>query len=251
MAKEQVYPAVQEAPRIRRFVTSQLLEHLVLMISFTVLVVTGLPQKFPLAPGASTIILWLGGIETTRFIHRTFAVIFVLEAFYHLVFVLLATFKWKARPAIVPTLQDALDVITTLRYSLGLTDRQARFDRFDYRQKFEYWGIVFGGTIMILSGAILWFPTWISRFLPGEIVPAAKEAHGGEALLAMLIIVTWHLYSAHLNPQRFPGDTTMFTGKIPAKRMAEEHPLEYERLMQAQGIQSDPQGDTDHPQDEG
>ena len=44
----------------------------------------------------------------------------------------------------VPTRQDFEDAVQTLRYYLGLTEKQARFDRFDYRQKFEYWGLLIG-----------------------------------------------------------------------------------------------------------
>ncbi|MCL4508575.1 MAG: hypothetical protein M1296_03485, partial [Chloroflexi bacterium] len=75
-----------------------------------------------------------------------------------------------------------------------------------------------------------WFPTWATKVLPGELIPAAKEAHGGEALLAFLVIVIWHLYGVHLSPLRFPGDISIFTGRISRKRMIEEHPLEYAQL---------------------
>jgi len=59
-------------------------------------------------------------------------------------------------------------------------------------------------------------------------------AHGGEGLLAFLAIFIWHMYSAHVAPEVFPFDTTMFTGKISEERMMHEHPLEYERLMEAE-----------------
>lgn len=103
------------------------------------------------------------------------------------------------------------------------------FDRYDYRQKFEYWGVVLGALIMIITGLILWFPTYFTYVLPGELVPAAKEAHGGEALLAFLVIVVWHLYSVHLSPVQFPGDSSIFTGRVSTEKMLHEHPLEYAR----------------------
>jgi hypothetical protein len=71
----------------------------------------------------------------------------------------------------------------------------------------------------------------VTRFLPGEFIPAAKAAHGGEAVLAVLAILIWHMYSAHLSsPAYFPLDKTIFTGTISRERMIEEHPLEYEML---------------------
>jgi formate dehydrogenase subunit gamma len=84
---------------------------------------------------------------------------------------------------------------------------------------------------MIATGLILVFPAQATMFLPGEFVPAARDAHGGEALLALMVIIIWHLYNAHLSPHVFPIDTTIFTGKLSEKRMKEEHPLELERLL--------------------
>src|SRR3990172_2018561 len=131
----------------------------------------------------------------------------------------------------VITPQDFLDAINMLRYSVGLTPHHPRYDRFDYRQKFEYWGILFGAVIMIATGAVLWFPAIVTRLLPGELVPAAKEMHSGEALLAMLVVLLWHFYDVILSPAVLPLDTAMITGKISRERLAHEHPREYERLM--------------------
>jgi hypothetical protein len=85
---------------------------------------------------------------------------------------------------------------------------------------------------MGLTGLVLMFPEAFTRFLPGEVVYAAKAAHGLEALLAILSIVGWHMYNTHLAEGMFPVDTTIFTGKISMERMLEEHPLEYQRLVE-------------------
>ena len=141
----------------------------------------------------------------------------------------------------IPTLKDFVDALQMLRYSVGLTSRKPLFDRYDYAEKFEYWGIVYGNMIMIATGLILWFPTYVIRVLPGrliffdsgELIPAAKEMHAGEALLALLVILVWHLYSVMLSPAHFPLNTSMFTGKISKHDLMEEHPLEYIRLTGA------------------
>ena len=134
--------------------------------------------------------------------------------------------------SLVPTKQDFLDSITTLRYYLGVSDVQAKFDKFDYKQKFEYWGLVLGAVIVISTGIVLLFPIATARFLPGEIIPAAKLAHGNEGLMAFLVVILWHIYNAHLNPDVFPFDTTIFTGKISVDRLHHELPLEYDRLKE-------------------
>lgn len=214
-----------------RFSRSQRAEHLLMMTSFTVLVLTGIPQKFFGAGWAQTIILALGGIETTRLIHRTFAILFCLEALYHGAFIARLILTGRFVPSMIPGLKDATDALQCFKYCIGASSVHPRFDRFDFRQKFEYWGVVMGGVIVILTGLMLMFPTQVTYLLPGAFVPAAKEMHGGEAILAFSVIVIWHMYGAHFNPMRFPGDLTIFTGKISREQMMEEHPLEYDRIM--------------------
>src|SRR3990170_5678739 len=176
----------QETEEFVRFNRGQRLEHLILIISFTTLCVTGLPQKFAQNDVSAWLIVSLGGIEITRAIHRIFAAVFVIGSLYHAAYIVLGVLRGNQKPYMVPGLRDVLDAVATLRYCLGFSNKQPLYDRYDYRQKFEYWGVVLGAVIMIVTGVILWFPSLITQFLPGELVPAAKEAHSGEALLAFL-----------------------------------------------------------------
>jgi cytochrome b subunit of formate dehydrogenase len=111
-----------------------------------------------------------------------------------------------------------------------MTDKHPQYDRYDYKQKFEYWGLVAGNIIMVATGFILFFPAETAAFLPGQIIPAAKVAHSNEGLMAFLVITIWHIFNAHLNPDVFPFDGSMFTGKISRERMLHEHPLELARI---------------------
>jgi formate dehydrogenase gamma subunit len=214
-----------------RFTPWQRLEHLVVMLLFTALVVTGLPQKFFQARWADAVVLALGGIERVRLVHRWAGILFAAAAVLHLAIILWLVLVRHARPSMVPNRADARDAIGMLRYCVGLSDAHPTFDRYDYRQKFEYWGVIFGSLVMVVTGFILYFPIAATRWLPGEIVPAAKVAHSNEALLAFLVIVIWHMYSAHFNPDVFPVDTSIFTGRISLERLHHEHALEYRRLF--------------------
>jgi formate dehydrogenase subunit gamma len=216
--------------KIRRFSNFRIVEHQLNMTAFAVLIITGLSQKFHNYTLSQWIIINLGGVDAVRLIHRYTGVCFALLTVSHILVGSVGVIfrKWPA--SMVINKKDFTDAIENIRYYFGTTDQPARCDRYDYKQKFEYWGVVVGGLLMIATGLVLWFPTSVVTYLPGELIPAAKAAHTNEALLAFLVIVVWHLYNAIFSPEVFPLDTTIFTGKISVVRMKHEHPLEYERI---------------------
>ena len=235
MSQEQMKeekPAVKnKAEYFVRFNLGQRIEHIALMVSFTMLSVTGLAQKFYTADWAQWVISTLGGIASTRLVHRGFAIVFILSIVYHVAYIIYLLFVKHARPTMIPTLKDFRDVIVSLRYFFGFTDKKPEFSRFDYRQKFEYLGVMFGSVVIVVSGFFLWYPVAVTQIFPGQFVAAAKEFHGNEAMLAVLIIVVWHLYDVMLKPGIYPADTSIFTGKISTEREMEEHRLEYAELV--------------------
>lgn len=216
-----------------RFEPIQRLEHALVMTLFTVLAITGIPQKFFDQGWARTLTGWLGGVDSARVLHRGAGILFGLVVVVHLARVVLLVMRGKAALSLVPTRKDFRDAMITLRYYLGVTEQQARFDRFDYRQKFEYWGLVLGAAVVVGTGLVLLYPSMVTSILPGQLVPAAQVAHSNEGLMAFLVVIVWHIYNAHFNPDVFPFDKTIFTGEISLERMHHEHPLEYERVVEA------------------
>lgn len=213
-----------------RFSRWQRLQHFVVMSLFTVLCATGLPQKYFESGWAQAMLDFFGGIDRARWFHRAAGLSFAGLTVVHFAVEMFKLVRGQGALSLVPHRQDFVDAVVTLRYYLGLSDRQAQFDRFDYRQKFEYWGLVLGSMVVISTGLILLYPVYVTQLLPGILVPIAMVAHSNEGLLAFLTILIWHIYNAHLNPDVFPFDTTIFTGRISAERMHHEHPREYERL---------------------
>jgi cytochrome b subunit of formate dehydrogenase len=215
---------------VTRFTLRQRIEHFSVMSLFIVLSVTGLPQKFYEASWAQAIIVGLGGIDQVRWFHRAAGLAFALLTATHLMTSVGLVVLGRATLSLVPTRQDFVDAIDQIRYYLGVSEEPVKFDKFDYKQKFEYWGLVLGAVLVISTGLVLLFPIQATRLLPGEVIPAAKLAHGNEGLMAFLVVIVWHIYNAHLNPDVFPFDTTIFTGKISKERLRHEHRLEYDRL---------------------
>ena len=211
---------------IRRFSRGRILEHWMHVFTFSVLVLTGLSQRFYSLELSQWLILHLGGIDSVRLIHRFTGVIFSLAVAVHLAAAAAGILSGRWQASMVITKKDFTDVILNIRYYLGMESAPARSGRYTCKQKFEYWGILTGVLLMIFSGVILWFPVLVASFLPGEIIPAAKVLHANEAMVVFLIIAIWHVYNSVFSPEVFPLDTSIFTGYISKERMQREHPEE-------------------------
>lgn len=220
--------ADQSSPRqsYPRFDRSQRAEHLIFLICFTLLAVTGLSQMFAASSIGETAIGLLGGIETTRIIHRSAAIVMMAVSIYHVLSLLYRVMVRRVRASMLPGRKDLEDLLQDIRFYLGRARQRARFGRFSYIEKAEYFALVWGTVVMIVTGFLMWNPIAAARLLPGEIIPAAKAAHGGEALLAVLAILIWHFYHVHI--RHF--NLSMFTGRLSRQEMEHEHPAELEAI---------------------
>ena len=209
-----------------RFRIGAQIEHLVLLVSFTVLAITGLPQKYPETSIGDWMINAMGGIETVRIIHRWAAFFLVAGSIYHLGTGAYRFYVKRERFRMVPDKKDIEDVRDFVLHNIGLREEPPKMRKFNFGEKFEYWAVVWGTAVMAITGFMLLNPIATTSVLPGEIIPAALAAHGWEAVLATTAIILWHLYNVlikHFNP-------SMWTGKLPLNQMEEEHMLELERL---------------------
>jgi cytochrome b subunit of formate dehydrogenase len=168
----------------------------------------------------------MGGIEMVRLIHRYAAFILVAGSVYHLLTASYRLFVKHERMRMVPDRKDLQDLGETVRHNLGMLEEAPKMRKFNFGEKFEYWAVVWGTGVMIVTGFMLLNPVATTAILPGEFIPAALAAHGWEAILAVSAIVIWHFYNVlvkHFNP-------SIWTGQLPRDQMEEEHALEMERL---------------------
>lgn len=209
-----------------RFTPGQRIQHAVLIVSFTALAVTGLPQKYAATRIGETAITLLGGIEWARVLHRWAATVLMAATIYHFLDVAYRLLVRRRPLSMVPRYTDVQHVAQTMKYNLGRATERPRMGRFTFEEKLEYWALVWGTVIMIVTGFMLWNPIATTQVLPGQWIPAALVAHGGEAVLAVLAVIVWHGYGVHLRHY----NRSMFTGTMTEEEMRHEHPLELEEI---------------------
>lgn len=205
-----------------RFGLARRVEHWVLVLSFSLLAITGLAQKYSELGISISIISLLGGIQTTRIIHRVAAVIFGLQSILHVIYAFYLVYVRRQKANMAPGIKDIKDFFQAIGYNLGFVKEAPKLGRYNFAEKLEYWAMVWGLILMGLTGFMLWNPITTTRMLPGQFIPAAKIAHGMEAVLAVLAILIWHFYHSHIKV----WNKSMFNGRMTRHEMEEEHALE-------------------------
>lgn len=217
-----------------RFNLHHRIQHFFMAFPFTMLVVTGWPLRFPELPVSKLMSSWVGGPIVIGIMHRTFGVTLILVSLYHIGYLLLKFARGKRSVAMLPSWRDAQEALGDVLFWLGLRKRRMDFGRYNWIEKVEYYAVVWGTAVMILSGLVIWVPTVAARFLPSWAIPASVIVHGYEALLAGLAIFLWHFYWVHLHPSVYPMSSVWLTGKLTEAEMEHHHPRELERLREAQ-----------------
>ncbi len=238
-------PRSRADAQVVRFNTHQRVQHLLMMSSFIVLALTGLPQKFSDLGVSRWWVDSLGGLETVRDIHHVAGFVMLADCAYHLGYLCyrIGVQRRLGCLRMIPTVQDVRDALRTVLYFLGLAPDKPRFDRFSYLEKFDYWAVFWGIAIIGGSGLALMFPVAVTHVLPGQAVRVALTLHSDEAILAVGWILVMHMFNVHLAPWVFPFNPAIFTGKLSASRYAEDHPLEWARLEAAGGAAETPRRD--------
>jgi cytochrome b subunit of formate dehydrogenase len=208
------------------------LQHFLLMFGFGGLVLTGWPLKFAESPASKVLMFFMGGVKGAGILHRFCGVLLIAVSIYHVVFLAYEFWKGKRSTEMLPKGRDFKDVWDNMLFFIGLKKRP-KFARYNYIEKFEYWAVVWGNSVMILTGLVLWFPVFAQHYLPEWTFPASVLLHDYEALLAALAIVIWHLFNVHLHPAVFPQNPVWLTGIEDRESMEHHHADELHELETA------------------
>lgn len=222
---------MEEDEEIVRFSLTFRIQHIVLFTSCIILILTGMPLKFPDSGLAKAFFGLVGGVPASALMHRMGATGLTVVGVFHMTYIMFTGEGRREFMQLLPRPKDVRDVVANVRYFLGMSAVGARFGRFSYIEKFDYWAVYWGMVVMIGSGAMLWFQDATMAILPKFALDMALEAHSDEALLATLAIIVWHFYNVHFNPSNFPVSWTWWTGRISKQKMIHHHPLEYEQLL--------------------
>ncbi|MDY0109018.1 MAG: cytochrome c3 family protein [Candidatus Krumholzibacteria bacterium] len=218
----------QGEPYVLRWQRAERMQHLVLLLSFTGLAITGFALRSPESWWAG--LIGLGGNEFVRAnLHRALAVILVLASVYHLLWIGLTRRGRRNLREIAPQGVDFVQFPQNMAFHLGWRSERPRFGRFDYTQKAEYWAVIWGTVIMALSGLILWFPDLVTGWLPAWVVRVSAVVHYYEAILAVSAIIIWHFFYVIFMPSEYPMSTIWLDGRMPAHEWKAMHAAEYAR----------------------
>jgi cytochrome b subunit of formate dehydrogenase len=227
-------------PAYVRFEPIHRIVHVIVIVSFLGLALTGLPLRYSDQAWAQALARALGGFGSTSVWHHICGVVTILYFVTHVV--------WLARKALerrrhggtwrdlafgpdspVPNARDFVDLSRMVRWFFGRGPKPV-FERWTYWEKFDYWAVFWGVGIIGTSGLILWFPNLFSRVFPGEILNVAKIVHSEEALLATSFIFAIHFFGTHFRPEKFPMDLSVLTGLVSEEELREERPEFLERM---------------------
>ena len=225
--------------------------HILVVTSFLLLTITGMPLKFYYTDWAKAIFGFFGGAEVARTLHHFGAVITFVYFVLHVSTTL--SFLWKDRgflrnpetgvfepkrifaamahpDSMIPTKQDLKEFLDHNRWFFGKGPKP-EFDRWTYFEKFDYLAVFWGVFAIGVSGLIMWFPVFFSKFMPGWMINVSLIIHSDEALLASGFIFTVHFFNTHFRLEKFPMDTVIFSGRISKSEMIHERKRWYDRLV--------------------
>jgi len=237
----------------KRMGRQERVQHALLIVSFMLLVLTGIPVFLHQSEWMRSLIDLEGGFRLRSLLHRAGAIGLIGLSSWHIITLLLMpkVRRWFRHVMIRP--QDVFDFAQDVIFNLGVGPWLARrrllrplfarwpwlacskrpcLGRYGLVEKLEYTAVLWGNIVMIATGAILWRPDWFLDWTPAWTFDVCRVVHGFEATLAFLAIIIWHMYHVHLRPEVFPMSRTFITGRISRDEMRHHHPRQYLHILE-------------------
>jgi len=233
-----------------RFDKIQIAQHATLATTFILLVITGFALRYPEAGWVKVTGLAYLAEPVRSTLHRIAGVGLVLFSVVHVLYIIAVRRGREEFKAMTPNARDAQDFVDNMRFYTWRSPLRARFGRYDYTQKAEYWALVWGTALMAITGVVLWFPVLATGLFPTWIVSISETIHFYEAWLATLAIIVWHFFFVLFHPEVYPMSWIWLTGKMPEHEARAVHGRWYdEELADGQDVQNDLSAHEDSPGD--
>jgi predicted CXXCH cytochrome family protein len=221
----------KNAIRMPRFTRNEVIQHILLAVSFIILVITGFALKYPSS-------FWAEGLRTMgmsepirQWVHRASAVLMMVLSFYHVAYLLFTARGRDVLVGLLPTFKDITDVRDNLMYYLHISKKHPQFDQYDYAEKAEYWALIWGTFVMAATGLILWFPTMVGDWAPVWLIKVSETVHFMEAILASLAILVWHWFFVIFRPSEYPMSFTWTDGNMTLEHYRHHHEHHFRRIV--------------------
>ncbi len=237
----------------------QRIQHIVIMVTFALQCLTGYPLKFSGAAWSYPLIKLFGGVYMAGRIHRISGLVMLGLFVWVLTYIVVTTIQkcllvFKEQPVenfndgfvkvvkvvynlpIFPRAKDGKDIVDALKYFFFLSDQPPDYDKFCWKEKFDYLAVFWGIPVFSLTGPFMWWPSLFTNVgVPPVAINIALIVHSDESFLAMTVIFIWHFYNALFCPEKFPMDGMVISGTISEEMLAHEYPGEYRRIMTEEG----------------
>lgn len=199
---------------VLRLTVQERLQHALLAVTFTVLAYSGFSLEFSSAWWAKPF-EWFGGEAARKSLHRWTALLFVLTGAWHIASMILTRrgrFLWRVN--LRPRLTDLLEPIQLVLFNVGLRKERPSLRYPSFIERAEYWALLWGSVIMMVTGAVLVFNNFTLKNAPLWVSNLATMIHYYEATLACLSIIVWHAYWTVFDPAVYPMSWAWLTGRL-------------------------------------
>lgn len=230
--KHEIDEAKKHGKVYLRMSRNERIQHFIMLTSFLSLVISGFGLKYPDAFWVNWIRAIMGdnAFELRGLAHRIFGIAMILVSLYHAYYL---GFTKRGRQLFIdflPKYQDLPDLISNVKYILGISKEKPYFGRFSYIEKAEYWALMWGVVVMSVTGLILMFNNFFLANTPKILMDISTLVHFYEAWLATLAIFVWHFYFVIFNPEVYPLNTAFIYGTLTEEEMMNEHPRELDEI---------------------
>jgi len=229
------------------------IQHFLLVLTFFILIVTGLPLVFYELKIFKSLFSFEKVFYIRGIMHRVAAVILIINIIWHIFYAIFTRRGRNNFKEMIPKFKDIRDAWDLFWHNVGLTqflykrgilkkflekhpywlfEKEPEFGRYNFIEKFEYLAVAWGSFVMIISGFFMWNVELSLKLFPLWAHDIFVIVHGYEAMLAFLAIIIWHMYNVHLNPEVFPMSKVWLNGKITGHELRTLHPLEYKKILE-------------------